>query len=442
MDGSCCDLLGMGADAAQQCRTATMMRIVLLMKQGAAEKCPSNFIFDFVANGLIDVKFACVKRMPSLIDLGIDAAIVGEPMGLKLAYAVLARLAYPAFGVNIVGLIGKQICDDTLIEHRGIEFIASNCTNGYPPHVFLHPDYVDKTVLGTHAVYPSFGANIGGLIGEDTIFEHHGIEVIASNGTNGHPPHVTCPYCGDKPEAGALGAHAVYPSFRVNFGGPVGERLSDDAVIEHRGIVFIASICTYGHLPHVIFPGYEDKTALGTHAVYPSFGTNFGGLIGEDAIIERHGIEVIASNGTNGHPPHVIFPYCGDKPEAGVLDAYAVYPEFGVNIGGLIGDKLSDDATMEHHGIEIIASNGTICRPPHVIYPSHGDKSEAGVLGAHAAYPSFGVNFGGLIGEKLSDDAFIEYHILEIFASKGTYGHPRHAIYPSYGDKPEAGVHF
>ena len=125
-----------------------------------------------------------------------------------------------------------------------------------------------------------------------------------------------------------------------------------------------------------------------------------------------------------------------------MLDAYAVYPEFGVNIGGLIGDKLSDDAIMEHHGIEIIASNGTNCHPPHVIYPSHGDKSEAGVLGAHAAYPSFGVNFGGLIGEKLSDDAFIEYHILEIFASKGTYGHPRHAIYPSYGDKPEAGVHF
>ena len=86
--------LAAGADVAQQCRTATMMRIVLLMKQGAAEKCPSNFIFDFVANGLIDVKFACVKRMPSLIDLGIDAAIVGEPMGLKLAYAVQSRLAY------------------------------------------------------------------------------------------------------------------------------------------------------------------------------------------------------------------------------------------------------------------------------------------------------------------------------------------------------------
>ena len=77
-------------------------------------------------------------------------------------------------------------------------------------------------------------------------------------------------------------------------------------------------------------------------------------------------------------------------------------------------------------------SNG---RPPHVIYPSHGDKSVAGVLGAHAAYPSLGVNIGGLIGEKLSDDVFIEYHSIEIFASKET-----HDIYPSFGDKPEAGV--
>ncbi len=36
------------------------------MKQVVAEKCPSYFNFDFVANGLLDVKFANEKRVPSV----------------------------------------------------------------------------------------------------------------------------------------------------------------------------------------------------------------------------------------------------------------------------------------------------------------------------------------------------------------------------------------
>ncbi len=48
-----------------------MTQIVPLMKQVVAEKCPSNFNFDFVTNGLVDVKFAYKKRVPS-VDLIAD----------------------------------------------------------------------------------------------------------------------------------------------------------------------------------------------------------------------------------------------------------------------------------------------------------------------------------------------------------------------------------
>ncbi len=50
----------MGADAAQQCHIAMKTQIVPLMKQLVADKCPSNFNFDFVANGPVGVfVFAC-----------------------------------------------------------------------------------------------------------------------------------------------------------------------------------------------------------------------------------------------------------------------------------------------------------------------------------------------------------------------------------------------
>ncbi len=61
--GSCCDQLGMGADASQQCHMFNTL--VVQMKQVVAEKCPSNFNFnfDFVANGLIDVKVPQMKQV-------------------------------------------------------------------------------------------------------------------------------------------------------------------------------------------------------------------------------------------------------------------------------------------------------------------------------------------------------------------------------------------
>ncbi len=70
LDGSCCDQLGMGAVAGQQCCTAMKLQLVPQMKQVVAEKCPSYVNFDFVANGLIDVKFANEKRVPSVVNCG------------------------------------------------------------------------------------------------------------------------------------------------------------------------------------------------------------------------------------------------------------------------------------------------------------------------------------------------------------------------------------
>ncbi len=56
----------LAAEASQQCHIAMLTRIVPRMKQVVAEKCPSNFNFDFVANGLVDGKFANEQRMPSV----------------------------------------------------------------------------------------------------------------------------------------------------------------------------------------------------------------------------------------------------------------------------------------------------------------------------------------------------------------------------------------
>ncbi len=48
LDGSCCDQLGQGADAAQQCRTVAKTQIVPQMKAGVEQKYPSNFNFEVV----------------------------------------------------------------------------------------------------------------------------------------------------------------------------------------------------------------------------------------------------------------------------------------------------------------------------------------------------------------------------------------------------------
>ncbi len=57
------------------CRTALKTQIVPLMKQVVAEKCPSNFNFDFVANGLVDVKFANDSRPVTITVLFIGISI-------------------------------------------------------------------------------------------------------------------------------------------------------------------------------------------------------------------------------------------------------------------------------------------------------------------------------------------------------------------------------
>merc|ERR1719181_2500290 len=103
------------------------------------------------------------------------------------------------------------------------------------------------------------------------------------------------------------------------------------------------------------------EAPLGAHAVYPVVMESCGGLIGEkvkdNAIIERGGIEIIARSGLEDCSTSCVYPHFGDRPEAS-LGAHAVYPVVGESCRGLIGEKVKDDAVIEHGGIEIIASSG------------------------------------------------------------------------------------
>ncbi len=64
--GSCCDQLGMGADASQLCRIAMKTLIVPWMKQVVAEKWPSNFTLTLSPTAPVDMKFAIQKRVLSV----------------------------------------------------------------------------------------------------------------------------------------------------------------------------------------------------------------------------------------------------------------------------------------------------------------------------------------------------------------------------------------
>jgi len=281
----------------------------------------------------------------------------------------------------------------------------------------------------------------------DAIIEHGGIEISASHGTEGPCPHMVYPHFGDKPKEGLIGAHAVYPFFGDNSGGLIGEKMKGDAIIEHDGVEIIASSDTAGVHPHAVYPHFGDKPErdlLGAHAVYPKFDDSLGGLIGgemkDDTIIEPGGIEIIASDGTEAPCPHVVYPHFGDKPEEGLLGAHAVYPLFADNSGGLIDEKGRDDAIIAHGGVEIIASDGTKGVYPPVVYPTFGDGLEEGLVGAHAVYPLLGESFESLIDKKVEDDAILAHDGIEIIASNGTEDACLHGVYPHFGDWPQGSM--
>merc|ERR1712054_433640 len=72
-----------------------------------------------------------------------------------------------------------------------------------------------------------------------------------------------------------------------------------------------------------------------------------------------HILEIIASDDPENRSTSAVFyvfPDLGDRPDA-LLGAHAMYPAFGENGRGLIGDKVTDDGVIKHDGVEIIASN-------------------------------------------------------------------------------------
>merc|ERR1712196_326093 len=110
-----------------------------------------------------------------------------------------------------------------------------------------------------------------------------------------------------------------------------------------------------------------------------------------DASIKHHGVEIIASNGSDGYNSHAVYPHFGDKPEESLLGAHAVYPAFdsahatypafGEDSGGLIGEKAKTDESIEH-----------------------------------PAYPTFVVDSSGLIGDEKNGEALLEKIGFEIIA--------------------------
>merc|ERR1711988_1563319 len=142
-----------------------------------------------------------------------------------------------------------------------------------------------------------------------------------------------------------------------------------------------------------------------------ALGETTGGLIGEkvkdDAVIEHGGIEITASNDGEDCSASVVYPHFSDRPGASV-NAHTLHPALGETTGGLIGEKVKDDAVIEHGGIEIIASNDGENCSAYVVYPHFSDRPGASV-NAHTLYSALGETVGGLIGEKVKDDAVIEH---------------------------------
>jgi hypothetical protein len=152
-------------------------------------------------------------------------------------------------------------------------------------------------------------------------------------------------------------------------------------------------------------------------------------LIGDDAIVHHDGIEIIACGGSNGYPPHVVYPHFGDPPDA-ALTSHNVYPSFGVDL-------------------------------PHVVYPHFGDPPDAAVT-AHNVYPSFCAGSGGLIGEtrsvstapcpgvQINAEKSINGEASVVARDSGVElitidpgnGHLPHAVYPDFGDRPDAAYSF
>jgi hypothetical protein len=145
-----------------------------------------------------------------------------------------------------------------------------------------------------------------------------------------------------------------------------------------------------------------------------------GEKLNDDSVLKHDGIEIIASNDTDGHvrhalyyaisgsdPPHVACSsLLSDKPEN---SAHASYPVFGDGIGGLIGIAVasalkhhSNEVHTKHDDIEMVANDGANIKRSYACNLGLGDES-CGIsgLGSETSSP---LGFcGSVVTESLAE---------------------------------------
>jgi len=240
---------------------------------------------------------------------------------------------------------------------------------------------------------------------EEGLVKHSGVEIIVSNVHRGS--HAVYPHFCDRPDDGPDGgcSHIAYPAFDREPGGLISDRSS-----------------------HVVYPHYADRPEDGSlsHSVYPFFEAGRSGLLGEklndDSVVKHDGIEIIASNDTDGHvrqalyytisgsdPPHdACSSLLSDKPEN---SCHASYPVFGDGIGGLIGNKIAVAGALKHHSnevhtehddIEMITNDGAKIKRSYTCNPGLGDES-CGISGLRSETSSVLGICGSVVTESLSE---------------------------------------
>jgi hypothetical protein len=235
-------------------------------------------------------------------------------------------------------LLGEKLNDDSVVKHDGIEIIASNDTDGHVRHALYYMSSSDPP-------------HVGGLISD----------------RSSHVVYPVYPHYGDRPEDGSL-SHSVYPFFEAGRSGLLGEKLNDDSVVKHDGIEITASNDIDGHVRHALY-----------HTI------------------------------SGSDPPHdSCSSLLSDKPEN---SCHASYPVFGDGTGGLIGNKIAVASALKHHSsevhtehddIEMITNDGSKFKRSYTCNPGLGDES-CGISGLRSETSSVLGICGSVVTESLSE---------------------------------------
>jgi hypothetical protein len=329
-------------------------------------------------------------------------------------------------------LVASLVCDeqrgdadsteeeDSPLEFGGVEIIVNDAVDH--AHA-VYPHFSDKPTCAyaasngnhTHAVYPHLNDKPHNSYAASHVNHAHAVYPHLDDEPNrlgyshaAYPAYRVYPHFGDRPDEDSGHAHASYPVFEENFGGLIGDIAKDGASIEHSSMEIISDeFDVKEFVVHTKSDGMTGEPA--PKPPYPVFGESFGGLIGdthkEDTSIEHHGVEIIASNG--GDHCFYMFPHFSDEPRSSyvasrVNHAHAAYPHFD-------GE------------------------PPACVYPHMLDEHSSH---DRTSYPTFGDNFCGLTGEIVKDDAVVEHPSMEIISDEPD-GNDSYAHIKSDGMKGE-----